>query len=161
MNIADKKVVQFHYTLKDDNGEVLESNEGMDPIAYLHGDNSHILPGLKSALEGKAKGEKINVTLAPADAFGEVVENAQQRVPVKHLQGATKWKKGMVAVVHTEQGQRQVTVVKVGKFMATVDTNHPFAGKTVTFDIDISDVRDATQEELDHGHAHGVGGHHH
>jgi FKBP-type peptidyl-prolyl cis-trans isomerase SlyD len=161
MKVADKHVVQFHYSLKDENGEELESNQGMDPIAYLHGENAHILPGLKAALEGKAVGEQVSVTLEPADAFGEVAENAEQRVPVKHLQGATKWKKGMTAVVNTEQGQRQVTIVKMGKFMATVDTNHPFAGKKVSFDIDIADVRPATEEELDHGHAHGVGGHQH
>lgn len=161
MKVADKHVVQFHYILKDIDGEVLESNEEMDPIAYLHGDKSHILPGLKTEFEGKANGDKFSVTLEAAQAFGKLVENAEQRVPVKHLQGANKWKKGMVAVVNTEQGQRQVTILKMGKFMATVDTNHPFAGKTVTFDVTITDVRAATQEELDHGHAHGVGGHQH
>ena len=75
--------------------------------------------------------------------------------------GAKKWKPGMVAVVNTEQGQRQVTVVKVGMFKAEVDTNHPLAGKTLSFDIDIIDVRAASAEEIEHGHAHGVGGHHH
>ncbi|MEK9766370.1 MAG: peptidylprolyl isomerase, partial [Thalassolituus sp.] len=81
--------------------------------------------------------------------------------PVKHLQGAKVWKKGMVASVHTEQGMRQVTIVKVGRFMADVDTNHPFAGKTLQFEVDVVAVREATAEELDHGHAHGVGGHQH
>ena len=80
---------------------------------------------------------------------------------MKHLQGAKKWKKGMVGVVQTEQGRKQVTVVKAGKFMVTVDSNHPFAGKALTFEVNIVDIRDATAEEINHGHAHGVGGHHH
>ena len=75
--------------------------------------------------------------------------------------GAKKWKPGMVAVVNTEQGQRQVTVVKVGMFKAEVDNNHPLAGKTLSFEIDVIDVRAASAEEIEHGHAHGVGGHHH
>ncbi len=79
---------------------------------------------------------------------------------MKHLQGAKKWTKGMVAHVETEQGQRQVTVIKVGKFMVDVDANHPFAGKELTFEVKIEDIREATAEEIQHGHAHGVGGLH-
>ena len=80
---------------------------------------------------------------------------------VKHLQGAKVWKPGMIATVNTEQGERQLTVVKAGRFMVTVDLNHPLSGKTLTFDIKVEDVREATQEEIEHGHAHGVGGHQH
>ena len=160
MNIAKDSVVQFNYNLKDDQGNDIETTTGGEPMAYLHG-HGNIIPGLEQALEGKAVGDKFSVTVEPAKAYGERKENAQQRIPLKHLQGARKWKPGMMAVVETEQGYRQVTVVKVGKFNADVDTNHPLAGKTLVFDIDVVDVREATAEEKAHGHAHGVGGHHH
>ena len=94
-------------------------------------------------------------------ADGERKADAIQSVQVKHLQGAKKWKPGMVAWVNTDHGERQVTIVKMGMFKADVDTNHPLAGKTVTFHIEILSVREATEEELAHGHAHGAGGHQH
>jgi len=159
MKVEDKKVVQFLYELKDEQQTVLESTEG-EPVAYLHGSNN-MMAGLENALSGKAVGDKFSVTLAPEEAYGERVEGSVQRVPAKHLQGAKKWKPGMIATVQTEQGQRQVTVVKVGKFMVTVDSNHPFAGKTLIFDLEVVDIRDASDEEMAHGHAHGAGGHQH
>jgi len=160
MNIAKDTVVQFHYTLKDDKGELIESTEGKDPMAYLHG-HSNIIPGLEKALEGKAVGDSFTVTVEPQDGYGQRKEDAMQRISLKHLQGARKWKPGMMAFVETDQGYRQVTVVKVGKFNADVDTNHPLAGMTLVFDIQIADIREASEEEKAHGHAHGVGGHHH
>jgi len=163
MKIADKTVVQFHYTLKDEAGSEIESSHASDPLAYLHG-YKNMLVGVENALTGKEAGEKFSVTLQPEDAYGERKEDMIQRVPSKHLQdgnGTTKWKAGMTAVVETEQGQRQVTVLKAGKFMVTVDINPPLAGKVLTFDLDVVDVRAATDEEVEHGHAHGVGGHHH
>ncbi len=159
MKVEDKKVVQFHYVLKDDQQAVLESTEG-EPVAYLHGCNN-MMVGLEKALSGRGVGEKFSVTLSPEEGYGERVEGSVQRIPMKHLQGAKKWKPGMVAVVETEQGQRQVTVVKAGKFMVTVDNNHPFAGKTLIFDLEVVDIRDASDEEVAHGHAHGAGGHQH
>ncbi|QSX35029.1 peptidylprolyl isomerase [Shewanella avicenniae] len=160
MTIAKDKIVQLNYTLRDEQGEVLESNEGQTPIAYLHGHNN-MMVGIEKALEGKAEGDSFTVTLPAAETYGERSADAEQRVSVKHLQGAKVWKPGMMAVVNTDQGQRQVTVLKVGKFMATVDTNHPLAGRELTFDLTVAGVRDATAEELSHGHAHGDGGHHH
>ncbi|MFG1490128.1 peptidylprolyl isomerase [Oceanospirillum sp. HFRX-1_2] len=160
MSISKDKVVQFYYTLKDEAGQTLESNVGADPVAYLHG-HKNMMPGVEKALEGRDAGEEFSVTLPPEETYGLRRDDSEQRVPTKHLMGAKKWKPGMMAVVQTEQGQRQVTVVKVGKFMVTVDTNHPMAGKTLTFDLIIADVRDATPEEVAHGHAHGIGGHHH
>lgn len=160
MTIKANSVVQFHYTLKDADGTLIETSSGRDPMAYLHGHNN-IIPGLEAAMEGKNVGDSFNVTITPEQAYGERKADALQRIPVKHLQGAKKWKAGMVAHVQTEQGQRQVMIVKVGKFMADVDTNHPLAGRTLAFDIIIDAVRDATEEEVAHGHAHGVGGHHH
>jgi len=164
MKISDKTVVQFHYVLKDEAGEKLESSQGSDPLAYLHGANN-TLAGLEKALTGKEMGDKFSVTLQPEDAYGERQEDLVERVPSKHLQGLpsknAKWKAGMIAVVQTEQGQRQVTVIKTGKFMVTVDINPPLAGKVLTFVIDVVDVRAATNDEVEHGHAHGVGGHQH
>ncbi|MGI2260153.1 FKBP-type peptidyl-prolyl cis-trans isomerase [Shewanella sp. GXUN23E] len=160
MTVQDNMVVQFHYTLKDEQGDVLESNIGLEPVAYLHG-HDNMMPGIEKALEGKAVGDKLSVTPDPVDTYGEVIENAVQRVPVKHLMGAKVWKPGMAAMVHTDQGQRQVTVVKVGKFMADIDINHPLAGRALTFDLEVTGIREATDEEIAHGHAHGVGGHHH
>lgn len=160
MNITKDTVVQFHYNITDLDGKQVETSYDSDPAAYLHG-HANMMPGVEQALEGKQKGDKFSVELGPELTFGELVENAHQRVPVKHLMGAKKWKAGMTAVVQTEQGQRQVTIVKMGKFMATVDINHPFAGKTLNFELEVIDVRAASREELEHGHAHGVGGHHH
>jgi len=161
MKIADKTVAHFHYVLKDEAGAELESSQGHEPLAYLHG-AKNTLVGLENALAGKAAGDKFSVTLQPEEAYGERQEGLEQRVPVKHLHGlvskSAKWKKGMTAVVQTEQGQRQVTVVKVGKFMVTVDINPPLAGKVLTFDVDVVDVRAATDEEVEHGHVHSAGG---
>ncbi|MCP5326120.1 MAG: peptidylprolyl isomerase [Oceanospirillaceae bacterium] len=160
MTIKTNSVVQFHYTLKDEDGTLIETSSGRDPMAYLHGHNN-IIPGLEAAMEGKNAGDTFSATVTPDQAYGERRADALQRIPVKHLQGAKKWKAGMVAHVQTEQGARQVMIVKVGKFMVDVDTNHPLAGRTLVFDIIIDAVRDATEEEVAHGHAHGVGGHHH
>jgi FKBP-type peptidyl-prolyl cis-trans isomerase SlyD len=160
MQIADNTVVQLHYTLKDEQGQVLESNEGRSPLAYLHGHNN-MMPGVEQALAGKAEGDRFSVTLAPAETYGERQEGMIQRIPVKHLEGAKRWQPGMVAVVQTDKGHRQVTVVKIGKFMAEVDFNHPLAGLTLTFELGVASVRAATEEEIAHGHAHGEGGHHH
>ncbi|WOT03812.1 FKBP-type peptidyl-prolyl cis-trans isomerase [Shewanella youngdeokensis] len=160
MSIKDDSVVQFNYTLRDEQGEVLETNEGLDPIAYLHG-HDNMMPGVEKALEGKDTGAKFSVTLPASETYGIRNDDAEQRVSVKHLQGAKVWKPGMRALINTDQGQRQVTIIKVGKFMATVDVNHPLAGRELTFDLEVADVRDATAEEIAHGHAHGKGGHQH
>ncbi|WP_299200778.1 peptidylprolyl isomerase [uncultured Amphritea sp.] len=160
MSVTKDKVVQFHYNLTDADNSVEETTRGGSPMAYLHG-HDNMISGLEQAMEGKAVGDTFSVTLEPKDAYGEFLPDCEQRIPVKHLQGAKKWRPGMVGTVHTEQGLRQVKVVKVGKFMVTVDNNHPLAGKVLTFDIEIVDIRDASAEEVSHGHAHGDGGHHH
>ena len=162
MSISKDSVVQFHYELKDEKGELIESSKEGEPSAYLHG-HGNVIAGLEKAMEGKSAGESFVVTLEPAEAYGPLHEDTIQRIPIKHLQGAKqkKWKVGMTAWVKTEQGDRQVTVVKVGKFSADVDSNHPLAGRTLTFEVEVLEVRDATLEEKTHGHAHGVGGHHH
>lgn len=160
MHVAKDKVVQFHYEVKDLQGEVVDSSRDGQPVYYLHG-HENIMPALEQAMEGKGVGDTLSVTLEPKDAYGEYQEGAEQRVSVKHLIGADKWKPGMLALVNTEHGQRQVKVKKVGKFMVTVDLNHPLAGQTLTFDLEVMDIRDASAEEIEHGHVHGEGGHHH
>ncbi|WP_394176032.1 FKBP-type peptidyl-prolyl cis-trans isomerase [Thalassotalea litorea] len=160
MKVAKDTVVQFHYVLKNSQGDIVEDSSSSDPLALLVGHNS-MIKGVEDALIDKQQGDKFSVTVTPENGYGEYLDEAVQRIPAKHLQGASKWKPGMVGVVNTEQGQRQVTVLKVGKFMVTVDTNHPLAGQTLEFDIEIVAVREAQEEEISHGHAHGVGGHQH
>lgn len=160
MQISKDTVVQFNYVIKELDGTEVESNGEQGPIAYLHG-HVGMMPGIEKALEGKVAGDKVSVELPASETFGEKIEDNEQRVSVKHLMGAKKWQPGMMAIVNTEHGQRQVKVLKVGKFMATVDINHPLAGKTLQFDLEVVNVREASQEEIEHGHAHGEGGHHH
>lgn len=160
MPITTNMVAQFHYTLKDDQGTELECSASGHPMTYLHGINS-LLPGLEQALEGRNSGDRFTVTLTPDQAFGELQPDSEMRVPLSQLKGAKKWEPGMQAVIQTPQGHQQVTVVKVGHTMVTVDTNHPMAGKTLIFDIEVVEVREASAEELAHGHVHGPGGHHH
>ncbi|MGB0237787.1 MAG: FKBP-type peptidyl-prolyl cis-trans isomerase [Cycloclasticus sp.] len=160
MQITKDTVARLHYTLKNDEDNIIESSNANEPIAYLQG-HGGMIRGVQLALEGKQAGDKFSVSVEPHDGYGERRDNAIQSVPVKHLMGAKKWRPGMIATVQTDKGQHQVSIVKVGKFMAKVDTNHPLAGQTLHFDIEVVDVREATQEEIAHGHAHGAGGHQH
>ncbi len=159
MLIEKGKVVSFHFKVIE-NGELLESSGDGDPMLYMHGHNG-LISGLESELAGKEVGDKFSVTLEPKDAYGIPLESSKQRISKKHLAAKGKLQVGMVVDINTTDGLRQATIVKVGKFNIDVDTNHPFAGKTLTFEVHIVDVRDATDEELTHGHAHGVGGHQH
>ncbi|PKM30342.1 MAG: peptidylprolyl isomerase [Gammaproteobacteria bacterium HGW-Gammaproteobacteria-11] len=159
MQISKNSVVQFHYTLSDATGEI-ESSRQHDPVLYLHG-QAGLIDGLVEALEGRQAGDSFSVTLPVDKAYGPRQDDAVQKVQIKHLQGAKKWKPGMIAVIQTEQGPRQVSIVKVGLSQAEVDTNHPLAGKELTFEVEILSVREASEEEIAHGHAHGAGGHQH
>ena len=159
MQIAEKTVVQFHYDLSDADGPI-ESSREHEPVLYLHGQTG-LIDGLVEAMEGRSAGESFSVTIPPEKAYGQPREDALQKVQAKYLQGAKKWKPGMIAVLQTEQGPRQVVVVKPGLSQILVDTNPPLAGRELTFNVEILDVRAATEEELAHGHAHGVGGHNH
>jgi FKBP-type peptidyl-prolyl cis-trans isomerase SlyD len=164
MSVTQDKVVSFHYQMSDVDGTLLETSYEADPTLYLHG-HRNLLPALESALEGKAVGEKIQVTLTPEEGYGLRKEGAVQRIPIKHLHNHEKLKNkikvGMTVQVNTQNGPWDAVVLKVGKFNVDIDSNHPLAGKTLTFALEVVDVRDATPEELSHGHAHGVGGHHH
>jgi FKBP-type peptidyl-prolyl cis-trans isomerase SlyD len=160
LNIGPKTVVIFHYTLHDEAGAELESSKGSEPSAYLQGANN-IIPGLESVMAGKAAGDVFTATVAPEEAYGLRDPNKGQRVPMKHLVFKGKLRPGAVVQLNTSEGVRPVTVTKVGRHSADIDTNHPLAGQTLSFDIEVMEVRAASPEELAHGHAHGPGGHHH
>jgi len=164
MQISKDTVALFNYRLRDEAGAEIESSYDSQAMAYLHGHNN-IIKGLEKAMEGKSVGDVFSVTVAPEDGYGKRLPESVQRVPVKHLHGNKKQlsrlKAGDVVTINTEQGARQATVVKAGKFNVDVDTNHPLAGQTLTFDVTIEDIREATAEEISHGHAHGIGGHQH
>jgi FKBP-type peptidyl-prolyl cis-trans isomerase SlyD len=160
MQIQQDSVVTFHYTLKDDAGSVLDSSDGGDPLAYLHG-HGNIVPGLEKELTGKTAGEKLDVQVSPAEGYGEHDPALVQRIPRRQLRGIDKVYAGMPLHAQTPQGPRQVTVTQVLGDTVTIDANHPLAGKTLHFAIEITDVRAATAEELQHGHVHGPHGHAH
>ncbi|MFK7956567.1 MAG: peptidylprolyl isomerase [Lysobacterales bacterium] len=160
MDIDKNCVVSFHYALSE-NGTPLESSENADPMACLIGANN-IIPGLEEALMGRSSGDEFSVTVPPEKAYGERKPNLLTRVSAKHLGvDARKLKPGMVLRIQTKRGPQMMRVIKAGRFMVNLDANHPMAGLTLTFDITVQDVRQATEEEIKHGHAHGPGGHDH
>lgn len=161
MTIAQHKVVTIHYKVVDvDSGEVIDSSEGGQPMTYLHG-AQNIIPGLEQALEGKQVGDEFEVTVAPADAYGEYSDERVQQVPMAAFEGVEKVEPGMAFTAQTEHGPVSLIVTEVDEATVTVDANHPLAGKSLQFSVKIESVRDASEEELAHGHVHGEGGHHH
>ena len=161
MLIAQDKVVLIHYTLKNDSGEVLDSSSGGDPLAYIHG-QGNLIAGLEKALEGRQSGDKLNVSVEPSEGYGERDDSLVQQVPRRAFGGAPNVQPGMQFHAQTSQGHtRVVTVTRIQGDMVTVDGNHPLAGENLHFDVEVTEVRDATEEELEHGHVHGPGGHHH
>ncbi|HEX7030418.1 MAG TPA: peptidylprolyl isomerase [Gammaproteobacteria bacterium] len=160
MQISANKVVSIHYTLKNDAGDVLDSSSGREPLAYLQG-AGNIVPGLEKALEGKSAGETVNVSVAPEEGYGPRHDGLVQDVPREAFQGVEDIQPGMQFHAQGPQGPMVVTVVEAGDDAVKVDGNHPLAGETLHFDVEVTDVRDATDEEKEHGHVHGEGGHHH
>jgi FKBP-type peptidyl-prolyl cis-trans isomerase SlyD len=160
VEIAADRVVTIHYTLKDDNGAVLDSSASGDPLAYIQG-HGNLVSGLEKALEGKQDGHTLSVVVPPAEGYGVRDEGLIQRVPKRALQGSGEIKKGMQFQARTDDGMRLFTVTAVVGDMVTLDGNHPLADQTLHFDVSIVGVREATAEELEHGHVHGAGGHHH
>jgi FKBP-type peptidyl-prolyl cis-trans isomerase SlyD len=159
MKIEKDRVVRFHYTVAEQGQEPIESSLGREPLAILYG-HGNIIPGLEKAMEGRGAGESFSVDVPAAEAYGEKREGLTQRVPKKHF-GEQRLMPGMQVVLNTNFGPRAVTIEKVGMSVVDVDLNHPMAGKDLHFDIDVVDVREASAEELEHGHVHGEGGHHH
>jgi len=160
MAIQKDKVVSIDYTLTGDNGQVLDSSNGREPLAYLHG-AGNIIPGLESALEGKDEGDELNVQIPPDQAYGQRDERMVQPVPRTAFQGVADIQPGMQFQAQTNAGPRLITVVGVEGDQVTIDANHPLAGATLKFDVKVVNVRDATSEEMSHGHVHGAGGHQH
>ena len=160
MSITQDQVVSIHYTLTDDGGEVLDSSGDGAPLSYLHG-RGNLIPGLERELAGKSPGDKLQVKIPPADAYGEYDRALVQRVPRRTLKGVPNVRVGMRLHAQTEQGPRAVTVTQVTGDMVTLDGNHPLAGKNLNFEVEVTGVREATAEELSHGHVHGPDGHHH
>ncbi|MDQ2078490.1 peptidylprolyl isomerase [Marinimicrobium sp. ABcell2] len=160
MTISDNSVASFHYTLTDSSGQVLDSSEGKEPLSYLHG-AGNIIPGLEKELAGKNVGDKLTVAVPAAEAYGERDENMIQELPASMFTGVEKIEAGMEFHAQTEQGLQVVRVHSVDGDKVTIDGNHPLAGVNLNFDVEITEVRDATEEEKAHGHVHGPGGHEH
>lgn len=157
MQIEPGKVVTFSYRVTNPDGELVESSEGGRPAVYLHGRGS-IVRGLEGKMRGHSAGDRFSATIAPEHAYGMYDPEARRRVPIKHLIRPGRLERGRVVTVNGRQGQVRGVVLKVGKFNVDVDFNHPLAGMTLVFDIEVLDVRDATPEEIAHGHVHGPGG---
>ena len=160
MQIKRNTVVTIDYTLHDDAGSLIESSEGHDPYSYIHGIGATI-PGLEAALEGKETGEELTVSLPPEQAYGERNEELVQTVPRERFKFGGELAAGMQFHASTEAGTRVVTVTKIEGEEVTVDGNHPLAGATLTFAVTVREVREASAEELEHGHIHGPGAHEH
>lgn len=160
MQIANDVVVSIEYTLTDDQGTVIDSSVGGEPLTYLHG-AGNIIPGLEGALEGKKVGDSFKVSVTPAEGYGEKDDGLLQVVPRGMFQGVDQMEVGMQFHAQTDHGMQVITVAGVEGDNVTVDGNHPLAGQNLNFDVKVVDVRAATGEELEHGHVHGAGGHHH
>ena len=159
MKIEDNRVVRFHYTVSEAGQGQIESSREMEPISALIG-HGNLIAGLEDAMKDREAGDRFEVTLAPEQAYGPRNEGMVQRVPRKHFKGA-RLAPGMQVTLPTDQGPRMMTVKKVGISVVDVDLNHPMAGKNLSFDVEIVDVREASEEEIAHKHVHGEGGHAH
>lgn len=159
MTINEEQVVSIHYTLTDDSGETLDTSADRDPLQYVHG-AQNIIPGLESALEGKAVGDNFEVTLQPSEAYGEFDEELVQQVPLAAFEGVDQIEPGMQFEARSPEGATQVVIVQeVTDDGVVVNGNHPLAGQVLHFDVTVEEVRDATEEEVEHGHVHAPGGH--
>lgn len=155
--IAANKVASIHYTLKTDDGEILDSSEGQEPLAYLHG-AQNLVPGLEKQLEGKAVGDKFNTVVEPEEGYGETDPSLIQELPRTMFGGVDQIEVGMEFHAETQNGRQVVEVIEVEEDTITINGNHPLAGVRLNFDIEVTDIRDATEEELSHGHVHAPGG---
>ena len=160
-SIKTNSVVTIHYELRDTDGELLDSSKGQDPLVYLHG-AGNIIVGLEEQLEGRKVGDEVSAQIQPDKAYGPIQEALIQTVPVSAFGNEIEQIEiGMRFQAETEQGPVPVVVTAKDADTVTVDGNHPLAGKELHFQVSISDIRDATSEEVAHGHVHGPGGHHH
>ena len=159
MQIEPQKVVTIDYTLTDDKGVIIDRSEGGN-FAYLHG-AQNIIPGLENALEGKSAGDEVQVSVEPQEGYGERNDELAQEVP-REMFGDNEPEPGMQFNAQTPDGQMiTVTVIEAEADKVVIDANHPLAGVNLNFDVKVLEVREATEEELSHGHVHGAGGHDH
>ena len=159
--IGKNSVVTLNYTLTDDAGKVLDSSDGSKPMMYLHG-SGQIVPGLEKALAGKTEGDALKVRVEPAEAYGEVIPNGVKTIERAAFEGVDVVEVGMAFQAQAPDGSAQhIMVTKVEGDNVTIDINHPLAGVALNFDVKIENVRDATKEELEHGHSHEGDGHSH
>jgi len=154
MKIAKDRVVSIHYTLTDDDGKTLDSSSGGDPLSYLHGNNG-LIPGLEKALEGREQGDSFKTTVGPEEGYGMPNPELVQDVPLEALSGIDGLEVGMTLQSKAPDGRVQLLVVEaIGDSTATLNANHALAGESLHFDVSVEDVREATSEELEHGHPH-------
>jgi FKBP-type peptidyl-prolyl cis-trans isomerase SlyD len=156
MKIEKNHVVRFHYTVSEPGQPAIETSKDREPLAILVG-HGNIIPGLEAAMMDKSEGDSFEVTVGPEEAYGERREGFVQRVPKKHIR-ETRLKPGQQVIINTSMGPRAVTVTKVGATVVDVDLNHPMAGKTLQFQVEVVGVRAAEPVEIEHGHVHGDGG---
>jgi len=160
MQISDGKAVQIDYTLRNDAGQILDSSEGRQPLAYLQG-AGNIIAGLEAALEGKGAGDTLSVSIPPAQGYGERDDTRILTVGLSQFPDPKQAQLGAQFGIQTDQGAHIATVTAVVGDQVRLDLNHPLAGETLHFDVTVSDIRNATPEEIEHGHAHQPGGHCH
>jgi len=160
MIIAKESVVTMNYTLKNDGGEIIDTSEGREPLVYLHGVGA-LIPGLEKELEGKVAEDKVAIVITPENAYGTRRDDLVRAVSKDGFQGEEELTEGMRVQLDTEQGPAIAVVLKISEEEVTLDLNHPLADMTLHFDVEITDVRTATADEIAHGHVHGEGGHQH
>lgn len=152
--IGENSVVSMHYKLTDNDGNVIDSSEGLEPLTFLHG-AGNIIPGLEKALVGKVENDALTVKVPAAEGYGEIMDELVETVPKVAFQGVDTIEAGMSFEAQDPNGQMQrIVVKKVEGDMVTVDANHPLAGVELNFDVNIVSVREATEEEISHGHVH-------
>jgi len=158
MQISDGVVAIFHYTLTNDQGKILDSSEGEDPLSYIHG-SEMIIPGLEKELAGKSAGDKFNVSIEPEGAYGERDEELVQTISRDEFPPDQKLEPGMQFHAQSEGGTQLITIMEIGDDEISIDANHPLAGERLNFDVELLEVREATEDEKSHGHVHDPDGH--
>jgi len=154
MKIIEQKVVSITMIVKNAEGEIVDQASEQDPLVYLHGHNN-LFPALEEELEGKQMGDKVSLTLTPETGYGERDESLVSELPSSQFQGVDTIEAGMMFQADSPQGPVMLTVIGVDGDSIKVDANHPMAGQTLSFEIEVKDIRDATAEEISHGHPHG------
>lgn len=160
MQIAEKTVVSLNYTLKNGEGELLDTSEGREPLVYLHG-VGQLIPGLENELAGKGAGEAMQVVIKPEDGYGSRRDDLLKTVAKDGFQGEEEMQVGMQVQLDTEHGPAIAVITSIEGNDVVLDLNHPLADMTLHFDVKVEEVREATEEEISHGHVHGPGGHQH